>query len=211
MGADVNPRAPPRLASPRLTTGAARVSLALRHGQPQSSPGPGSPLLLGRGDADKPRGALLLGGCGHGLGVHVPPWGYQHLECGWAWRGLGGGLPTPGADKAWLRASALPVSPQGSGPPLRQGEGKTAPSTPPVPEQVAGFRAPSSPGPGGGQLPEEAGVLAPRAWAGRTPPGATGEPCCWDTDQLTAAAVRDVNRSHLGVFFFSSVVAKYQL
>jgi len=50
-------------------------------------------------------------------------------------------------DKAWLRASASSVSPQGMGPPLRQGEGKVAPSTPPVPEQAAGLRAASSPGP----------------------------------------------------------------
>lgn len=88
----------------------------------------------------------------------MPPRGYQHLERG----GPGGRLPPWGVDKAWLWASALPVSFQGAGPSLRRGEGKVAPSnTPtPVPEQVGGFRDSSSLGP---ELPSEAGVLGPEA------------------------------------------------
>lgn len=152
---------------------------------------------LGGGLQTSLEGPCCLGGCGHGLGVHLPPWGYQLLECGWASPGLGGGLPPGVVDKARLRASALPGSPQGAGgPPLGQGEGMAAPSTPPGslgrwwvselhPHQDLE----------GGSSPRRQVCWALR---GNT---SMGEPCCRDTHQPTAVVAKDVNGSHFWVFF----------
>lgn len=154
-GADINPHASPHL---RLTTRAAHVSSGLASRAAAGLARPREAMAAWEGTCRQTwGGALLLGGCLHGLGVHVPPWGNQHLECGCGLTRPRRGVAAWGVDKAWLQASALLVFPQGAGPPLRQGEGKAAPSTQPlVPEQVAGFRAHRDVE--GGQPPDEAGV-----------------------------------------------------
>lgn len=200
-------RYPPCPTSPRLATGAAHVSPALRHKLPQALPGYGRPLPLGRGAADKPGGSLLLGG------VRTRPGGAPAtlgLPTFGVWLGLarprrgaaswgGGQGPAPG-----LSLTRLPSGCGGATPGSRRGDGSSQhPSW--VPGQVVGFRAPSSPGPGGGQLPEEAGVLGPegehlhgRALLPRHAPAHCGgrERCEW--------------KPFLG-FFLGSVTAKYQL
>lgn len=118
-------RSPPCLASPHLPTGATHPRATGSRGPRQATGGP-----LGRmcrkawgctpaawGVRTRPGGACATLG--------VPAFG--------VWLGIlrpRKGLTPGGADKAWLQALALPISPQGTGPPLRQGEGKAAPRTP---------------------------------------------------------------------------------